>query len=75
MELFDFCAASPPAARAATTIKLTTGPKEEVPVPKVRRVLPEHEGKYKVTMPAGTTARSRKLLQKQGKGGRYCAKV
>jgi hypothetical protein len=35
-----------------------------VPVPKPRRVLPEHEGKYKVTMPKGTTARSREILKK-----------
>ncbi|KAJ9576486.1 hypothetical protein L9F63_006699, partial [Diploptera punctata] len=33
---------------------------------KVRRVLPEHEGSYKITMPSGTTPRSQKILAKQG---------
>ena len=42
--------------------------KEEVPVPKARRVFPEHEGKYKITMPAGTTAKTRKILEEQGLG-------
>jgi hypothetical protein len=36
---------------------------EEVPVPKFRRVLPEHEGRYKITMPAGTTPKTQKILQ------------
>ena len=35
-------------------------------VKKVRRVLPEHEGNYKITMPSGTTPRSQKILAKQG---------
>ena len=42
--------------------------KEEVPVPKSRRVLPEHEGKYKVKMPEGTTAKTKKILEKKGLG-------
>lgn len=37
-----------------------------MPVPKSRRVLPEHEGKYKITMPMGTTPRTKKILQKKG---------
>ncbi|ODN04954.1 hypothetical protein Ocin01_01688, partial [Orchesella cincta] len=37
--------------------------KEEVPVQKKIRVLPEHEGKYKIKMPEGTTPRTQKLLQ------------
>ena len=43
--------------------------KDDVPVPKSRRVLPEHEGKYKITMPKGTTARSRRIMQQNDKGG------
>ncbi|CAH1792112.1 unnamed protein product, partial [Owenia fusiformis] len=39
----------------------------EVPVPTKRRVFPEHEGRYKITMPAGTTEKTKKILQKQGK--------
>ncbi|PSN56261.1 hypothetical protein C0J52_00380 [Blattella germanica] len=35
------------------------------PAKKVRRVLPEHEGSYKITMPSGTTPRSQKILAKQ----------
>ncbi|XP_059616863.1 uncharacterized protein C19orf47 [Phlebotomus argentipes] len=38
----------------------------EVPLPsKPRRVLPEHEGKYKVTLPSGTTPRSKEILSKR----------
>lgn len=37
--------------------------KLEVPVPKVRRVLPECEGGYKIKMPSGSTERSKKLLE------------
>uniref|UniRef100_A0A182M129 SAM domain-containing protein n=1 Tax=Anopheles culicifacies TaxID=139723 RepID=A0A182M129_9DIPT len=32
---------------------------------KARRVLPEHEGKYKITLPSGTTPRSREILEKK----------
>ena len=52
---------------APTRIQLRCAQKEEVPVPKKRRVLPEQEGKYKITMPTGSTARSRKILEKKGK--------
>uniref|UniRef100_A0A182P0E9 SAM domain-containing protein n=1 Tax=Anopheles epiroticus TaxID=199890 RepID=A0A182P0E9_9DIPT len=31
---------------------------------KARRVLPEHEGKYKITLPSGSTPRSKELLEK-----------
>ncbi|XP_062568412.1 uncharacterized protein C19orf47-like isoform X1 [Saccostrea cucullata] len=44
-------------------VKLNKRLEEEVPVPKSRRVLPEHEGRYKITMPAGTTAKTQKILQ------------
>ncbi|XP_071440998.1 uncharacterized protein C19orf47 homolog [Hetaerina americana] len=39
---------------------------EIVPVKKPRRVLPEHEGKYKVIMPSGSTPRTKRILEKQG---------
>lgn len=41
--------------------------KEEVPVQKKIRVLPEHEGKYKIKMPEGTTPKTQKLLQSRRK--------
>ncbi|KAK3909934.1 hypothetical protein KUF71_019943 [Frankliniella fusca] len=37
----------------------------EVPIKKVRRVLPEHEGGYKIKMPTGSTPRSQQILAKQ----------
>ncbi|XP_076312398.1 uncharacterized protein C19orf47 isoform X2 [Tachypleus tridentatus] len=49
------------------SIKRKSG--EEAPVPKVRRVLPEHEGGYKIKMPTGTTEKTRNILQKQGLAG------
>lgn len=30
-----------------------------------RRVLPEHEGRYKITLPSGTTERSKQILAKR----------
>lgn len=30
-----------------------------------RRVLPEHEGRYKITLPSGTTERSKQILAKK----------
>lgn len=30
-----------------------------------RRVLPEHEGRYKVTLPSGSTERSKQILSKR----------
>ncbi|XP_052867839.1 uncharacterized protein C19orf47 homolog [Anopheles cruzii] len=32
---------------------------------KPRRVLPEHEGKYKITLPSGSTVRSKEILEKK----------
>jgi hypothetical protein len=48
---------------------LKTKSEQEVqapPLKKVRRVLPEHEGRDKITMPSGTTPRTQKILAKQG---------
>lgn len=35
------------------------------PAKPVRRVLPEHEGRYKITLPSGTTERSKQILAKK----------
>lgn len=35
--------------------------------PKPRRVLPEHEGGYKITLPSGSTPRSKDILAKKAK--------
>lgn len=35
------------------------------PTVKPRRVLPEHEGRYKITLPSGTTPRSKQILAKK----------
>ncbi|XP_022256464.1 uncharacterized protein C19orf47 homolog isoform X2 [Limulus polyphemus] len=55
----------------ATPIKLSIKRKseEEALIPKVRRVLPEHEGGYKIKMPIGTTEKTRNILKKQGLPG------
>ncbi|XP_020810561.1 uncharacterized protein C19orf47 [Drosophila serrata] len=47
----------------------STGAKGKVspPAKPARRVLPEHEGKYKVTLPSGTTERSKQILAKREK--------
>ncbi|XP_014678313.1 PREDICTED: uncharacterized protein C19orf47-like [Priapulus caudatus] len=50
-----------------TTKTVAAKQKEEVPVQKKRRVLPEHEGGYKVKMPEGTTAKTKKILAMQKK--------
>ncbi|XP_017047979.2 uncharacterized protein C19orf47 homolog [Drosophila ficusphila] len=42
-------------------------PKTSPPAKPARRVLPEHEGKYKVTLPSGTTERSKQILAKREK--------
>nr|XP_016998548.2 uncharacterized protein LOC108058366 [Drosophila takahashii] len=42
-------------------------PKVSPPAKPARRVLPEHEGKYKVTLPSGTTERSKQILAKREK--------
>ncbi|XP_053675696.1 uncharacterized protein C19orf47 [Anopheles nili] len=44
------------------TVSSVVGPSIE---PKPRRVLPEHEGKYKITLPTGSTPRSREILDKK----------
>ncbi|XP_013099832.1 uncharacterized protein C19orf47 homolog [Stomoxys calcitrans] len=53
----------------ATTAHPTTSSAVVAPMPpiKPRRVLPEHEGKYKIKLPSGTTERSKQILAKQAK--------
>ena len=59
---------SPKLVRLSNHVRST---QDMVPVPRVRRVLPEHEGKYKVSLPKGLTARSRRLLAKQQRTGEW----
>ncbi|EDW05142.1 uncharacterized protein LOC6570757 isoform X2 [Drosophila grimshawi] len=50
---------APPAMASSPVIKASP------PTKPARRVLPEHEGKYKVTLPSGTTERSKQILAKR----------
>ncbi|KAH8412627.1 hypothetical protein KR009_003913, partial [Drosophila setifemur] len=50
-------------ALPATAAKAKASP----PAKPARRVLPEHEGKYKVTLPSGTTERSKQILANREK--------
>ncbi|XP_021349578.1 uncharacterized protein C19orf47-like isoform X2 [Mizuhopecten yessoensis] len=62
---------SSPVAASSKISKIKLNPKkleEVVPVPKSRRVFPEHEGKYKITMPAGITAKTQKILKEKSSG-------
>uniref|UniRef100_A0A182SK26 SAM domain-containing protein n=1 Tax=Anopheles maculatus TaxID=74869 RepID=A0A182SK26_9DIPT len=43
--------------------------------PKPRRVLPEHEGKYKITLPSGNTPRSREILEKKAQETKQTSSV
>ncbi|KAK3591782.1 hypothetical protein CHS0354_007631 [Potamilus streckersoni] len=53
--------------KTSTVVHLSTMPRIEVPVPKKRRVLPEYEGPYKITLPTGTTAKTKKLQEQKRK--------
>lgn len=61
-ELPTSTTSSAPRRRVAAPVSTSSSSKLEVPVPKSRRVLPEHEGRYKIKMPSGTTAKTAKLL-------------
>lgn len=50
---------------SATSAACTSANKGSPPTKPARRVLPEHEGKYKVTLPSGTTERSKQILAKR----------
>ncbi|EDW46000.1 GM10268 [Drosophila sechellia] len=54
---------SPKTKAPVATPKVKVNP----PAKPARRVLPEHEGKYKVTLPSGTTERSKQILAKREK--------
>lgn len=64
-------------SRPSNVIKINPRPAEKKPetsnvvslsvAPKPRRVLPEHEGRYKITLPSGTTPRSKDILAKKAK--------
>ncbi|XP_030377296.1 uncharacterized protein LOC115626161 [Scaptodrosophila lebanonensis] len=45
--------------------KASIAAKSPAPAKPARRVLPEHEGKYKVKLPLGTTERSKQILAKR----------
>jgi len=59
----------PVARPASPKVKTPVVAKAKVspPAKPARRVLPEHEGKYKVTLPSGTTERSKQILAKREK--------
>lgn len=67
-DFFFFVVESP--KTVGNVVKLNMRLQEEVPVPKSRRVLPEHEGGYKITMPSGTTAKTQKILEQGLPAGR-----
>ncbi|KAG5676099.1 hypothetical protein PVAND_005953 [Polypedilum vanderplanki] len=50
--------------RPASPIQVRSTPLSSVAVTQPRRVLPEHEGKYKVSLPKGSTKKSREILAK-----------
>lgn len=49
----------------STSLPVATSGSYTPPLKPARRVLPEHEGKYKVTLPSGTTERSKQILAKR----------
>lgn len=66
---------SPLVSSVAPTRTASPAPKlvsEVAPAKPARRVLPEHEGRYKVKLPSGTTERSKQILAK--KASRECRK-
>lgn len=54
-----------PTAKAAATVKPSSATHGVVLAKPARRVLPEHEGRYKITLPSGTTKRSQEILAKK----------
>ncbi|XP_022220182.2 uncharacterized protein LOC111072548 [Drosophila obscura] len=58
---------SPVVKSVAATVSTGSKSKASPPRKPARRVLPEHEGKYKVTLPSGTTERSKQILAKREK--------
>ncbi|KAH8273843.1 hypothetical protein KR044_002103, partial [Drosophila immigrans] len=58
-------AAKQPSGKSASTASNVLTGIATPPTKPARRVLPEHEGKYKVTLPSGTTERSKQILAKR----------
>lgn len=50
---------------ATTTVQPAANVTTGVQPKPARRVLPEHEGRYKITLPSGTTKRSKEILAKK----------
>lgn len=57
----------PPSSKhvSSSPVAASSANKASPPTKPARRVLPEHEGKYKVTLPSGTTERSKQILAKR----------
>lgn len=51
--------------RTASPIQTMKINSEGAPAKPARRVLPEHEGRYKIKLPSGTTERSKQILAKK----------
>ncbi|EDV33124.1 uncharacterized protein Dana_GF23064 [Drosophila ananassae] len=56
-----------PKVKTSTPLGAAVKSKASPPAKPARRVLPEHEGKYKITLPSGTTERSKQILAKREK--------
>lgn len=54
-----------PTATAAEPVNSSSVSHGVVLPKQARRVLPEHEGRYKITLPSGTTKRSQEILAKK----------
>lgn len=65
----DMTSSTPPPKMSSnsksTSSPVTASGSYTPPLKPARRVLPEHEGKYKVTLPSGTTERSKQILAKR----------
>lgn len=54
-----------PAAGTEATVNSSSVSHGVLLAKQARRVLPEHEGRYKITLPSGTTKRSQEILAKK----------
>lgn len=54
-----------PTAASAAPVNSSSVSQGVVLAKQARRVLPEHEGRYKITLPSGTTKRSQEILAKK----------
>ncbi|XP_060665968.1 uncharacterized protein C19orf47 isoform X1 [Drosophila nasuta] len=58
-------ASKAPSGKSSSAVSIPSTGTATPPTKPARRVLPEHEGKYKVTLPSGTTERSKQILAKR----------